>query len=371
VLRKLSWSLLTVAYACSFSAVALAQVTAQPSTNLPSHMPTEMNRPVSINGQVVFDNGAPMTASVAILRICGSMVHREAVTNARGTFNFILSDKNTNGTLQGASEGGGTTLFGAQLEDQASQTTRTQLWGCEIRASLPGYTSSAVSLAGRDFSIPVNIGPIVLHPVIPAGTTIFSLLDVKMPPDAKKELEKGQNDFSKKKYPDAEKHFSKAVKIYPQYSQAWELLARAQRLQRNNTEAEKSYLNAINADEKSISPYIQLAGLYASQGNWDGVLRLTRKVIGLDANAYPDAYFLEAFAFYNLKRLPEAEYTARKAVQTDKQHRFPRAELLLGRILQMKGDNAAAAEHLRNYLRLEPNSPQAPNIQSFLDKQKE
>jgi len=92
VLRKLSWSLLTVAYACSFSAVALAQVTAQPSTNLPSHMPTEMNRPVSINGEVVFDNGAPMTASVAILRVCGSMVHREAVTNARGTFNFILSE---------------------------------------------------------------------------------------------------------------------------------------------------------------------------------------------------------------------------------------------------------------------------------------
>lgn len=101
------------------------------------------------------------------------------------------------------------------------------------------------------------------------------------------------------------------------------------------------------------------------------MLRLTRKVIGLDANAYPDAYFLEAFAFYNLKRLPEAEYTPRKAVQTDKQHRFPRAELLLGRILQMKGDNAGAAGHLRNYLRLEPNSPQGPNIQSFLDKQKE
>ncbi len=300
------------------------------------------------------------------------MVHRETVTSAHGTFNVILSDTNTNSTLQGASEGGGTTQFGAQLGKQVSKTTRTQLWGCEIRASLPGYLSSAVSLAGRDFSTPVNIGSIFLRRISASEGTVVSAVSAAAPDSAKKEFEKGKNDFSKKKYPDAEKHLAKAVEFYPLYAQAWELLARAQRIKRNNIEAEKSYLSAIRADEKFVSPYIQLGGLYASQGKWDGVLRLTGKVIELDPNGYPDAHFLQAFAFYNLKQVFEAETSARKAVETDKLHRFPRAELLLGRILQMKGENAAAAKHLRNYLLLEPNSPESPNIQSFLaqfDKQ--
>ncbi|MGE5113415.1 MAG: tetratricopeptide repeat protein [Acidobacteriaceae bacterium] len=186
------------------------------------------------------------------------------------------------------------------------------------------------------------------------------------PDDARKEFEKGEKDFSRKKYPDAEKHFAKAVEAYPQYAQAWEMLARAQRIERNYTEAEKSYLAAISADEKFISPYIQLSGMYAGQAKWDAVLRLTAKVVALDANNYPDAYFLQAFAFYNLKQVPEAETSARKAVETDRLRRFPRAELLLGRILQTKGDDAGAAEHLRTYIKMEPNSPEAPNIQSFL-----
>jgi tetratricopeptide (TPR) repeat protein len=363
-----SRSLLTVVLSCSLPTTALAQYSAQPSTNLPRQMPTELNRPVSINGQVVLEDGTPMPETVAILRVCGSLVHRETTTGVNGKFSVILSDTNTNGTLQGASEGGGTSEFGARVGGQISQTTRTQLWGCEIRASITGYLSTSVSLTGRDFSAPLNIGKIVLHNMNAAGGNSISLNSAKAPDNAKKELDKARTDFSKKNYSDAEKHLAKAVEMYPQYASAWELRGREQRLQKQDAEAEKSFLAAINGDEKYIPPYIQLTGLYAGRANWSEVLRLTSKVIELDPLNYPDAYFLNALGHYNLKQLPEAERSAQKAVEIDKEHRFPRAELLLGKILQVRGNDASAVAHLRTYIRLEPSSPEVPGIQEYFTK---
>jgi tetratricopeptide (TPR) repeat protein len=317
---------------------------------------------------VVLEDGTPMSETVAILRVCGSMVHRETTTGMNGKFSVILSDTNTNGTLQGASEGGGTTEFGARVGGQISQTTRTQLWGCEIRASIQGYISTSVSLAGRDFSAPLNIGKIVLHNMNAAGGNSISLNSAKAPDNAKKELDKARTDFSKKNYPDAEKHLAKAVEIYPQYASAWELRGREQRLQKQYAEAEKSFLTAISSDEKYIPPYIQLTGLYAGRANWSEVLRLTDKVIELDPLNYPDAYFLNALGHFNLKQLPEAERSAQKAVEIDKEHRFPRAELLLGKILQVRGNDASAVVHLRSYIKLEPSSPEVPGIQEYFAK---
>jgi tetratricopeptide (TPR) repeat protein len=365
---KLSRSLLAVFSVGALSGAALAQYSSQPSTNLPSHMPTETRRPVSISGQVVLEDGTPSREPVEILRVCGSMVRREVYTDAKGKFSIVLDENSTNKTFQGASEGGGTGDFGAQLGNRVSTTTRTQLWGCEIRAALPGYTSSAVSLQGRDFSVPVTIAPIVLRRSTGAEANLFSAVSAKAPEDARKEFEKGRDDFLKKKYSDADKHLAKAIDLYPQYSSAMELRGRTQRLLKQDPEAEKSFLAAINVDEKFVPPYIQLAGLNAGQSRWDNVLLLTGKVIEFDPMSYPDAYFLNAFAHFNLKEMAEAEATAKKAVEIDKDHRFPRAELLLGKILQSKGENVAAAEHFRNYVKMEPTSPEIKTINEFLAK---
>jgi TolA-binding protein len=361
----------TVVTVISLSGAALAQYSSQPSTNLPSSMPTETRRPASISGQVVLEDGTPAREPVEIIRVCGSMVRRETSSNEKGKYSIILDENSTNKTLQGASEGGGTADFGARLGDRISTTTRTQLWGCEIRAALPGFTSSAVSLQGRDFSLPVTLPPIVLRRSTGVeGNSIgaISAINARAPEDARKEFEKGREEFLKKKYSDADKHLAKAIQLYPQYSMAMDLRGRTQRLLKQDPEAERSFLAAINVDEKFIPPYIQLAGLNASQARWDNVLLLTGKVIEFDPINYPDAYFLNAFAHFNRKEMAEAEASAKKAVEIDKQHHFPRAELLLGRILQAKGDNVAAAEHMRNYLKLEPTSSEAKSINEFLAK---
>lgn len=354
--------------ACLLSSAAFCQYTAQPSTTMRNQLPVDAKRPVSISGQVVLEDGTPSPEPVEVLRVCGSMIRRETYTNAKGKYSIILDEGSTNKNFQGASEGGGVADFGAQMGARVSTTTRTQLWGCEIRASLPGFTSSGVSLEGRDFSVPITLSPIVLHRATGAAANSISAISAKAPENARKEFDKARDSLSQKKYEDADKHLAKAIEIYPQYATALDLRGREQRLRKEDTEAEKSFLAAITADEKYLPPYMQLATMNAAQARWPNVELLTSKVIEFDPLSYPDAFFLNAFAHFNMNHLPEAEASAKKAVDMDKEHHYPRAVLLLGKILQKKGDNERAAEQFRAYLKLEPSTPEAAELQAFAAK---
>jgi len=356
---------------CFLAGPHLYAQTAQPTTNLPSGLPTETRRPVTISGEVVLEDGAPLSEPVALQRVCGSVVRGESYSDARGRFTLQLDENSAIG-FQGASEGGGASQMGAQMGSRTSQTTRTQLWGCDIRAVLPGYTAGSVSLAGKDFSLPVSVGKIVLHPVGGSSAKSISTIDLQAPPDARKEFEKGREEYFKKKYDDADKHLAKAISQYPKYASALDLRGRTQRARKMDSEAEKSFRDAIAADDKFVAPYLHLAALLAAHGNWPEVITFSDKAIQLDAEGYAEPYYFRAVATLMTKQTAEAKRSITKVLEVDKDHRFPRAELMLGNILRSEGQDAAAVEHLRAYLKLEPNGPDAAKVQEYLarmDKQ--
>src|SRR5437762_14032188 len=88
------------------SIAAIAQISAQPTTNLPSQLPTETNRPVEISGHVVLDDGTPLTEPVEVQRVCGNIVRGEVYSDSHGNFTILLDDKSIP-AFQSASEGGG------------------------------------------------------------------------------------------------------------------------------------------------------------------------------------------------------------------------------------------------------------------------
>jgi len=72
---------------------------------------------------------------------------------------------------------------------------------------------------------------------------------------------------------------------------------------------------------------------------------------------------LNAAANFYLHRLEAAEKSARRALEVDAKHQFPKTEYLLGAILAEKHDYTGALEHLRNYLRLSPHATDAEAVQ--------
>jgi hypothetical protein len=333
------------------------------SPGIPNTLPThDSKRPIYLTGTVVLDHGRTLSQPVSIIRVCGGNVRHEGHTDVHGHFGIVLGESAD--MPESAESGQGLPTQGAFIG-----VSPRQLWNCEIRAELAGYTSSDIMLAGRDFSGSPDIGTLVLTKIGGGGgeeNGSISVISLKAPDNARREYAKAVEDCGRQKFDSADKHLAKAVAIYPQYAVAWELRGQEQQKLKQRDEARKSYQAAIAADEKFVTPYLRLARLESSVPNWQEVLRLTDRAIHLDPANYPDAYFLNGAAHFNLGQLPEAERSAKKASELDKQHRLPRTELLLGMIADKTGDHATAAKHLSAYLQLEPNSPEAAQIQTYL-----
>jgi len=70
---------------------------------------------------------------------------------------------------------------------------------------------------------------------------------------------------------------------------------------------------------------------------------------------------------YELKDLPGAEMSAQEAVRLDTYHKTPRAEFVLGRILEAKGDTNGAREHISKYIELDPKAPDLAMVKAYLE----
>jgi tetratricopeptide (TPR) repeat protein len=101
------------------------------------------------------------------------------------------------------------------------------LIGCELRADLPGYSSSSIKLDGHLPSDSPAVGTIILSRLANVEGLSVSATSLKAPADAQKAYDRDLESLHKGKIPDAEKDFEKAVAIYPQYANAWLDLAKA------------------------------------------------------------------------------------------------------------------------------------------------
>jgi tetratricopeptide (TPR) repeat protein len=333
---------------------------------------TDVPRPIFLPGKVMLDDGTP-AESVVIERVCNGNPRPEAYTDSKGHFSFQLGQNTA--MMADASVGSmGDSGFGlpGQRSSRSSGpmgrggVTEQQLMGCEIRAVLAGFRSDVVNLAGRRALDNPELGVIILHRMGNVEGTTISMTSLQAPKDAKKAYDKGREALKKNKVTDAEKELQKAVAAYPKYAIAWYELGRAQEAQNRVEDARKSYEQALAADAKYINPYLQLAGLSARDKKWQDVADTTARVIRLDPFDFPQAYFYNSVANYNLGKLDAAEKSAREAQKLDTQHRYPRISQLLGLILADRKDYVAAAQNMRDYLKFAPGAQDAATVRGQL-----
>lgn len=347
-------------------------------TQQPGRM-EEMPRPIFLSGRVMLDDGTPPPDSVVIERVCNGVPRPEAYTDSKGHFSIQLgmntavmadasvsssADSPFDGPMSTAQRSGGFGGFGGP----GRGVTEQQLMGCELRASLAGFRSESVMLAGRRMMDNPDVGVIILHRLANVEGTTISITSLNAPKDAKKAYEKGREALKKKKLADAQKELQKAVTAYPKYAAAWYELGRAHEAQNNAEEARKCYASSLEADGKFLYPYMQMAGLAARDRKWQEVADTTDRLIRLDPVDFPQAFFYNSVANYNLGKIEAAEKSAREAQKLDTAHRFPKVNHLLGIILADRRDYGAAAEQMRNYLKFAPNATDAATVRGQLSE---
>ena len=342
------------------------------TTRQPGNFPTQstqspdfMQRPLYVSGKVTLDDGTAPPESVVMQLVCNASPRSVGYTDSKGRFSIDLGNRNNSAIFADASQSGvggfdgggiGRNSSLGQSQSSGRGSSETALLGCDLQASLPGFRSDSVNLGSRRALDNPEVGTLVLHRLGNVEGLTISATSALAPKDAKKAFDKGFGEIKKSKWENAERELTKATEIYPKYAAAWYQLGVAQQAQENVEGARKSYAQALAADAKFVSPYQQLAVLAAHDSNWKEVASATDRLLRLNPVDFPQAWFYNALANYNLQNLDVAEKSARQGLDSDSAHRIPKLDHLLGVVLAQKQDYAGAAEHMRNYLTRNPSA---------------
>jgi cytochrome c-type biogenesis protein CcmH/NrfG len=354
------------------------------TTTSPTQESDIMQRPIFISGKVTLPDGTPPPEPVRIERVCAGNVRTEGFTDRKGRFSFELGRSNE---FQDASMGGSDTfpsggmagrtgsVGGSRTGSRNSMGIDSRLFGCELRVTLAGYTSQSVDLTTRRVMDNPELGTFILRRIGNAEGFTLSATSALAPNDARKEYEKGMSMSLKKPknqkemdqaLDEAEKHFAKAVEVYPKYAAAWTELGQVYETQKKFAEARKAYEQSVAADGKFVPPYHRMAVLALRDANWQDLADMSDKVLRLDPYTYPDAFYLSSVGNLQLNHLDIAEKNAREALKLDTRKQNPRIHYVLGLVLAQKRQFGSAAESLRTFLEASPDAKDADQIRQQL-----
>jgi len=324
----------------------------------------------------MMDDGTAPTEPMVIETVCNGVGHSEGYTDMKGFFAIELganrgviqdasefSVSNSNPTLGGGGAAGTNPAFSSAMGGGAER----KYMGCDLQVKMAGYRSQAVPLAGRRPMDDPNIGTILLHRLgkTEEGLTI-SAVSLAAPKDAKKAYDKGMDALKKKKFADAQASFEKAIELYPKYSLAWYELGRLRIAEDQLDIARGSFDEAVKADPKFVLPYLSLSLLDMQAKRWQQLADVTETTVKLDPFGYPQAFFFNSVANFNLRNLEAAEKSALQAERLDTRHQFPKVSHLLGLIMADRKDWAGAAQRFKEYLTLAPKASDADAVRAQL-----
>jgi tetratricopeptide (TPR) repeat protein len=313
------------------------------------------------------DDGSDLPRNVTIHSLCGPV--KRAMTHAadNGTFGFRWSPVSS--SFGDASQAGRTSGNAAASITGSRSGSRglDPLANCELFAEAAGYSSSHVSLYNRAGQQNFDVGGIVIHRLAEGDGHTVSILSLRAPKEAKKSYAKAMSLAAEKRPAEALAAFEAALKLYPQYADAWVGAGQAQWELGRTEDARASFEKALELDNKLAGPWQELGYLACAQSKWEDALRYLGQAVRLDPVGSAAAWYFEAIANYNLGRYEAAERGVRTELRLD-HGKNPQGIYLLGLVLIARRDFEGGAKALESYLSVAPASPDAAAARRELAK---
>ncbi|MCZ6768604.1 MAG: tetratricopeptide repeat protein [Acidobacteria bacterium] len=380
--------LLVLVFLCLFSSWGWAQQQQQPpssSSGQRDRQPQQQQRsprhqsPLFLSGKIMMEDGGPPTEQVKVQFLCESTVLQQVFASGDGTFGFMIEagrgalnaqrplDASISSTVAQQLQGGFSFGMGggdARIDSSGlGQAGTLNISSCEVQAMLAGFESDRILLGPRRALDNPDIGIIVLYSRDRAASATISLKTLAAPKDAKKAYEKAQKELGKKeiKFDEVTKELEKAVKIYPEFAAAWNLLGEVSLELEDWPAAHESFLAAVAADSQYASPLISLAMLELEEENWEEAAHLSRQALELDSGLVRAHYF-NAVASSSLGQLDAAEESVLQIQESSRAQNYPFAHYILGWIMSQKGNFHSAAAEYRLFLEVVPTAGVAEEL---------
>lgn len=282
--------------------------------------------PVILHGKVVMEDGSTPPVIMGIERVCSDVA---------GSMPGVLTDKK------------GEYIWRMEIDPLETRD-------CKIRATHAGYTSTEVEVSGIDTThTTLDLPPVVVRASAADPSAIIVANNI--PGRSKKDWDAALKALDASDFAAAASHLEAFVAASPKFAPAWHDLGLVDERINKRPDARTAYEHAIAADPKLLPPYVTLERLCIKMKDWEGAEKAAAALIKADPkHAYPEVYLHEAVAEYELKNYDGALANVQEAMALDPGHRRPRAEYVLGRILEAKGDISGARQHIAKYLQLDP-----------------
>jgi Flp pilus assembly protein TadD len=291
-----------------------------------------------LRGKVVMQDGSPPPKSAGIERIC---------SDAYGSAPGPVTDKK------------GEYLWRMEVDPLKTRT-------CRIRATLVGYASTEIDISAFNSYTNPNLPPLVLT-ARGADPNIISVPESEIPGKAQSAWKAAMKAMDAGNLPETTRQMETAVKAAPKFPSGWNALGILYQKREMLPEAKDAFQHAIEQDPKMLPAYLNLSRVSIKMKDWDSASKAADALLKADKRMFPEIYLHQAVARYELKDLAAAEASAQEAIRTDQLHRMPRAEYVLGRILDAKGDASGARDHIMKYVELDPNAPDIAQIRAQLE----
>lgn len=328
--------------------------------------------PVFVSGVVRLPDGSEPPERVTIERICSTNnVRVEGYTDSKGRFGIQL------GLSQQLIPDASSTMFieatqgfpnGTRSNGMANAAANDPNFDCELRARLPGHISTTVLLAGRRPMDNPDVGTIILTPMAKIEGKAISGTSAWASKEARKALEKGVGAAKKQKYDQAETELRKAVEIHPKYAEAWLQLGKVYLSRKQSAEARDAFKHSIAADPAFVYPYEQLYRIAFEQAQWQELADTTERLLRLNPYEFPDAFYFNGVALYQLRDWDAAEKSLIQAIRVDQRNINPKTRYVLGLVLVQKKQYAKAMENFTTFTAMAPTDSQVPKARSLMNE---
>lgn len=187
-----------------------------------------------------------------------------------------------------------------------------------------------------------------------------------VPEKAVREYEDAQKDLNRHDIDSAVKRLEHAVEIAPQFSAAWNNLGTIAYQTQKYERAAECFRAALEADPTSFEPLVNLGGVLVNLNDLDEAWKYNVYAVLIrpyDALANSQL----GMTYFGLGKMELAEKHFREASRIDPAH-FSHPQLFLAEIHLRRGDNAAAADDLQDFLKHHPDWPQAAKMRAKVEE---
>jgi Tfp pilus assembly protein PilF len=293
----------------------------------------------TLEGRVMLPNGVQPTNPVRVtLTYSGRHIY-DIFTDLGGHFSFTAL---SNGRYQLTAEGDGQTF----------ETTT-------IYAEVIGFGQSP-----QTFTQNIQLLPVRGKAITRAGVVSIEELDKDVPTRARESYQKGLKSADDNKPEQAVKFFNEAIASYaPFYAANMQLAEQLSKLQRYE-ESLTAYRKASELKPERADPYVGVGVTLVSLKRYEEGIRMLRRIVELD-DKLAAPYLSLGYAEMSTGDNRAAETHLLRALELTKSSM---AHVYLANVYEQLGDPAKAVEHLRAYLKENPQTPNAASINTAIEK---